>query len=761
MPNHLLRIGRRPRTIRFWLGLLALACAAPSLLGAGFLISDTYARDRANVEAANVATARALGQTVDRELVNTIAILNILAKSQNLKAGNLGAFYDRARDAISDQAFIANIVLSDPSGQQLVNTLRPFGASLPRHGNPDQLRRVIEGGKPVISDLYIGGVARRPLVGVEVPVRSGDRIIYSLAAGLFPEQLAGLLRQERLPAGIIATIFDSTGTSVARTEDPGRFVGQKGNAEFIRRIAEHPEGSAESTTLGGTRVISGWSRSSVSHWTVAIGTPASTLMASVYRSLAITAAAILAVLAAGALMARAISSRISRSLHDVVAPAMAIGSSASAAIPDGLIVEVNELGHALANAAQTIEQRVIERDEATRHEQEAAAANRAKSEFLALMSHELRTPMNGILGFAQLMSDPHFGSLSAKHKEFVEQIVTSGNHLLRLISDILDLSKIEAGRLSVSMERIALVPLVKSVAATLSGGADSAGIALDMGDFGVAMPDVLADRVRLAQILINLGSNAIKYNRRDGSVRFSYRRLEDQKVRLTVEDDGFGIPAERQSELFKPFSRLGREASGVDGTGVGLALSRRLIEFMGGAIGFESTPGRGSRFWVDIPVYIGATQAAPREPAPEPAHRRSGFTALYVDDNPASLALVRNILSTLDHVRLLEANDGKTALTMAHQHRPDLIILDINLPDMSGFALLQKLKQLPESAATPVMALSASAMPRDLQRGLEAGFFRYLTKPLDINHFLQSIDDALAAGRNPAAPETSVGARAT
>lgn len=761
MPNHLLRIGRRPRTIRFWLGLLALACAAPSLLGAGFLISDTYGRDRANVEAANVATARALGQTVDRELVNTIAILNILAKSQNLKAGNLGAFYDRARDAISDQAFIANIVLSDPSGQQLVNTLRPFGASLPRHGNPDQLRRVIEGGKPVISDLYIGGVARRPLVGVEVPVRSGDRIIYSLAAGLFPEQLAGLLRQERLPAGIIATIFDSTGTSVARTEDPGRFVGQKGNAEFIRRIAEHPEGSAESTTLGGTRVISGWSRSSVSHWTVAIGTPASTLMASVYRSLAITAAAILAVLAAGALMARAISSRISRSLHDVVAPAMAIGSSASAAIPDGLIVEVNELGHALANAAQTIEQRVIERDEATRHEQEAAAANRAKSEFLALMSHELRTPMNGILGFAQLMSDPHFGSLSAKHKEFVEQIVTSGNHLLRLISDILDLSKIEAGRLSVSMERIALVPLVKSVAATLSGGADSAGIALDMGDFGVAMPDVLADRVRLAQILINLGSNAIKYNRRDGSVRFSYRRLEDQKVRLTVEDDGFGIPAERQSELFKPFSRLGREASGVDGTGVGLALSRRLIEFMGGAIGFESTPGRGSRFWVDIPVYIGATQAAPREPAPEPAHRRSGFTALYVDDNPASLALVRNILSTLDHVRLLEANDGKTALTMAHQHRPDLIILDINLPDMSGFALLQKLKQLPESAATPVMALSASAMPRDLQRGLEAGFFRYLTKPLDINHFLQSIDDALAAGRNPAAPETSVGARAT
>jgi CheY-like chemotaxis protein len=280
---------------------------------------------------------------------------------------------------------------------------------------------------------------------------------------------------------------------------------------------------------------------------------------------------------------------------------------------------------------------------------------------------------------------------------------------------------------------------------------------IDLGaqDFGLGMPPVMADRVRLAQILINLGSNAIKYNRPRGTVRISYEHLDD-KVRIAINDTGIGIPSERQAELFQPFNRLGAEHRAIEGSGVGLALSRRLIESMGGTIGFSSTPGEGSRFWVDVPVYrcsIAEDQAIPAAAIPDLPHR-SGFSVLYVEDNPANLTLVRNIFATLTDVTMIEAMDGAMGIAMAKQHCPDVIILDLNLPDMSGYAVLQRLKRIPELAATPVLALSAGALPRDIKQGLEAGFLRYLTKPLDVKKFLGAIDAALSqrAGKGPVSP---------
>jgi signal transduction histidine kinase len=214
--------------------------------------------------------------------------------------------------------------------------------------------------------------------------------------------------------------------------------------------------------------------------------------------------------------------------------------------------------------------------------------------------------MNAILGFAQLLQDEHFGHLREKQTEFVEHILESGQHLLELINDVLDLSKVEAGRVTVSIERVGLVPLMKSVVATLRQASEEADIDLDPGDFGLDLPGVAADRVRLAQVLINLGSNAIKYNYAGGFVRFSYARRNGNRVRIALEDSGWGIAQERQSELFQPFNRLGAEQRGIDGTGIGLALSRRLIELMGGTIGVVSTLGKGSRFWIDIPIHRGS-----------------------------------------------------------------------------------------------------------------------------------------------------------
>lgn len=377
--------------------------------------------------------------------------------------------------------------------------------------------------------------------------------------------------------------------------------------------------------------------------------------------------------------------------------------------------------------------------------EQANAANQAKSNFLSSMSHELRTPLNAVIGFAQMLEFDE--ALDTDQQDNVAEILKAGRHLLALINEVLDLAKIEAGRVELSPEPVDVRELIDECVQLVLPLAHARGITLAPSVVSGAMQ---GDRVRLKQVLLNLLSNAIKYNRDGGSVRLA-SRVQDGRLTLEVTDTGPGIPAGKLDGLFEPFNRLGAESSSIEGTGIGLSICKRLIELMGGEIGASSEEGIGSRFHFSMPladaVQAGQAAASARMDVQDAARPRQ--RVLYVDDNPANLKLVGQLFARRRPVDFSSAQDARQGLALALEVRPDLILLDVNMPQMDGYQLLDILRAERSLRGVPVVAVTANAMPRDIERGLAAGFAAYLTKPLDIPLFLATVDRLLAepAGR--------------
>ena len=382
---------------------------------------------------------------------------------------------------------------------------------------------------------------------------------------------------------------------------------------------------------------------------------------------------------------------------------------------------------------------------------EAEKANLAKSEFLSSMSHELRSPLNAILGFAQLLEadspPPTLGQ-----KESIAMILQAGWHLLTLINEILDLAKVESGQVPLSEEPVSLSEVMLECQGMTDPHAQQRGIDMRFAPLDTTC-FVNADRTRLKQVLINLLSNAIKYNSAQGMVEVTCAESASGRTRVSIRDTGAGLKPEQMAQLFQPFNRLGQEGGTEEGTGIGLVMAKRMVELMGGKIGVESTPGKGSVFWFEL-ISVVAPEPTPeiceakRIAVPNIPGSARLHTLLYIEDNAANLKLVESIIARRPNTRLLSATSGNVGIQLARDHHPDIVLMDINLPGMNGFEAMKILRSDIATAHIPILALSANAMPQDVERGLKAGFLSYITKPIKIAEFMQALDMALEFSQN-------------
>lgn len=385
----------------------------------------------------------------------------------------------------------------------------------------------------------------------------------------------------------------------------------------------------------------------------------------------------------------------------------------------------------------------------------AEHANQAKSAFLSSMSHELRTPLNAILGFAQLLASEVLVVTAERRKEFTGFILKAGTHLLNLINEILDLAKVESGEFRLSMEPVQLAQVIAECQAMIEPLGQQRHLQMA---FPVDLPyTVLADRTRLKQILLNLLSNGIKYNRESGMLAVACAPSGERRVRISVHDSGAGLDTGQLEGLFQPFNRLGQDTGPVEGTGIGLVVTKRLVELMNGTIGVSSTVGVGSVFWIELHALDPGSPSGDVVDTDSPAtaaavSQRVGLsTLLYIEDNPANLRLVEEIIRLRPDLRLFSAPDAHLGLQLARAHLPDLILMDLHLPGMSGTETLKVLRADPATAHIPVIAVTASVMPRDVEAGMASGFFAYVAKPINVVAFMDAINSALDATSAPGA----------
>ncbi|MFT3857567.1 MAG: sensor histidine kinase [Aquabacterium sp.] len=586
-----------PWRIRSILAVLVIGCLLPGVLLSGYFILSAYQQQKAYAIRDAQALARAVAANLDRDLASVESGLRVLATSGALATADLPAFDAQARMALPHQ-HITNYVLIDADGRQRLNTLRPMGSPLPAQGGPPELRRVFDEDRSVLTDLFTGPVTGQPILAMAVPVRRKGQTLYSLGAGLAPRRVAGLLQAHNLPSEWIAAVLDSKGRIVARNRDMDRFLGKSAVPALVNAAHAHREGVVETVTLEGIPVITAYSRSDLFDWSVGVGIPQAALTRELKHAMLVLVGATAVAFALALLLTWWLA------VHRIVAPAdrllarmQRMSRGEDPGPPDGRHTsrEFAALDQGFAEMSRQLQQREQEKEAKLA----AEAASRAKTAFLSRMSHELRTPLNAVLGFAQVLQLDPQEKLSLRQYEMVEQIIRSGQHLLDMISDVLDVSRIEAGTMQVAISEVAAAAVIQECQQMLAVEADRLQLQLNV-ILPMETARVRADRTRLKQVLLNLMSNAVKYNRPYGEVHVLLEGTPSG-WRFTVRDTGMGMTPEQLSHLFEPFNRLGREQQGTPGTGIGLIICRSLLEMMDAHLEVTSQDGQGSTFSFELP----------------------------------------------------------------------------------------------------------------------------------------------------------------
>jgi signal transduction histidine kinase/CheY-like chemotaxis protein len=382
---------------------------------------------------------------------------------------------------------------------------------------------------------------------------------------------------------------------------------------------------------------------------------------------------------------------------------------------------------------------------------DAIRSSKYKSEFISSMNHELRTPMNSVLGFAQMLKLSTEEPLSENQIASVDNILRNGNHLLELIDQMLDFNKIEEGELLVEIEDVPARDVIDASLCLVESQARQVGIEILDQTVGEELPLLSTDSTRLIQVLLNLLSNAVKYNREDGTVTLGCQRTPSQMLRINIVDTGIGIPMDQRDNLFNPFERLGHELGEIEGTGIGLSISKNLVELLGGEVGFESVQGKGSTFWVEVPLSNNKLTAQKNTEGTDATdwkygnkiHDSSVYSILYIEDNPENIKLMETIFDKIENTRLLTVNSATAGFDLATSKKPDLILMDINLPGMNGMQALKQLRRTRETKDIAVIAITSNSTPKDIEAGLDAGFKAYITKPIKIPDFICQIEKTL------------------
>lgn len=670
--------GARP-SIKVKIYSLVWACALPTIVGMALLTAHFIERERDQIRLDTLVMARALVKAVDRDLNTGITVALALSNSPSLDKGDLAAFHSEATKALRPEFPGLNFVLHDRHAVQLMNTLRPYGELLPDPASAERIRKVFDTGKPVISDVFIGGVLKRPLVAVHAPVLRDGKVIYCISVAFAPERLGRVLWEQSLPPGAVAGVFDSRGVFVARTRDPDKYVGHKGSPSLLAQMPFKQEAAVEAVTLEGVPVYSMYSRSNVSGWAVVIGVPRSVVWSVMLASVKWIGVIVLVLLLAGFAAAWTYARSIGRSV---------------------------------------------------------LAANAAKDAFVANMSHELRTPMNAVLGMAHLLSTTQ---LSPEQSRYLQMIRASGQSLLGILNDILDFSKMQAGKVELHPVHFKLDEVMHSLATIMSVNAGEKDLELCIG----VEPDVprvlYGDGLRLQQVLVNLTGNAIKFTEQ-GEVSVLVQKVTQSPLalRFCVRDSGIGMSEKQLGRLFSPFMQGDLSFTRrFGGTGLGLTISKGLIELLGGVISVRSEPGKGSEFQFTLEFMAGEEVETPASP--------QALHILLVDDNHTSREFISKTIQSWRWTSDSAACADDALVRLRGGTHYDAVLLDSQMPAMRE---VQEAAQAP--APVPVICMvNAYARGRMPQQMADDCAAHFLIKPVTAS----SLFDAMQTARAARAPD--------